>query len=86
MSKRGKDYDGGGFYFLDKKIKIIMSKILLMLVILGSAMLQWPMEWPVNLNKEPDFDNKNDGRWFLGLYSNQSDEVKDRHTGSAIKD
>ena len=25
------------------------------------------------------------GRWFLGLYSNVSDEVKDRHTGQEVK-
>ena len=39
---------------------------------------------PVNLDKVPNFDDKNDGRWFLGLYSNQSDEVKVRHTGKAV--
>ena len=27
----------------------------------------------------------NDGRWFLSMYSNQSDEVKSRHTGHSIK-
>lgn len=87
MSKRGKDYDGGGFYFLDKKNQNYNVEDFINVgdLGIGYATVAHGVA-PVNLNKEPDFDNKNDGRWFLGLYSNQSDEVKDRHTGSAIKD
>ena len=35
---------------------------------------------PVNKEKEPNWDDVNDGRWFLSMYSNESDEVKNRHT------
>ena len=28
----------------------------------------------------------NDGRWFLSMYSNQSDEVEKRHTGHSISE
>ena len=33
-----------------------------------------------NKEKEPNWDDVNDGRWFLSMYSNESDEVKNRHT------
>ena len=39
---------------------------------------------PVDIDKEPDWEN-DDGRWFLSMYSNASDEVKNRHTGSPAK-
>ena len=39
---------------------------------------------PVNINSEPNI-NKTDGRWFLGLYSNDSDHKKDRHTAKPEK-
>jgi len=29
--------------------------------------------------------NNHRGRWFLGFYSLESDEVKDRHTGYAVR-
>ena len=40
---------------------------------------------PVNL-KKPDWKDMNDGRWFLSMYSNQSDEVEKRHTGHSISE
>ena len=41
---------------------------------------------PVNTFKEPNWDDMNDGRWFLSLYSNESDEVKSRHTGYTVNE
>ena len=41
---------------------------------------------PVNKTKEPNWEDVNDGRWFLSMYSNESDEVKNRHTGYSIKE
>ena len=41
---------------------------------------------PVNKHKDPDWSNINDGRWFLGLYSNSSDLQKNRVTSSQIKE
>ena len=41
---------------------------------------------PVNIKKNPDWNDINDGRWFLSMYSNESDEVKNRHTAHAISD
>ena len=39
---------------------------------------------PVNVNSETKIDNINEGRWFYSLYTNQSDEVKNRHTGHSV--
>lgn len=85
MSKRGEDYDGGGFYILDKndqKINI-EDNIDIGDMGIGYATVAHGVD-PVNINKEPNLNDKTDGRWFLGLYSNQSDEVKERHTGKPI--
>ena len=39
---------------------------------------------PVNIDKKPNWDDMNDGRWFLSMYSNESDEAKSRQTGYAV--
>ena len=39
---------------------------------------------PVNINKKANWEDVNDGRWFLSLYSNVSDEVQKRHTSDSI--
>ena len=85
MSKKGKDYEGGGFYFLDKNDKNlnIEDSIDIGDLGIGYATVAHGVD-PVNVDKEPNFDDKNDGRWFLGLYSNQSDEIKERHTGKPV--
>ena len=39
---------------------------------------------PVDIHKSPDWSAK-DGRWFLSMYSNMSDEVGNRETLHAVK-
>ena len=39
---------------------------------------------PCNRDLNPRWDLP-EGRWFLSMYSNASDEVKDRHTGHPVK-
>ena len=39
---------------------------------------------PCNRDKEPNWDSI-EGRWFLSMYSNASDEVENRHTGHPVK-
>jgi len=51
---------------------------------LGYATIQHGVA-PVNINKQPNWEDVNDGRWFLSMYSNESDEVKNRHTGHSLK-
>lgn len=87
MSKQKQDFDGLGFYLIDKfnKIVEVEDKIEVGDLGLGFATVQHGVA-PVNLNKKPNWDDINDGRWFLSMYSNQSDEVDQRHTGYSISD
>lgn len=85
MSARGKDYDGGGFYLVGPDDKIIEAEggIEVGDVGIGYATVYHGVA-PCDRDKEPDWDTPA-GRWFLSMYSNASDEVKDRHTGYAVK-
>ena len=82
MSKRGLDYHGGGFYVVDSdnerrfaedEIEVGDIGIGYATVVHGVKPCDGEAEW-----------TSGNGRWFLGLYSNVSDEVKDRHTGQAV--
>ena len=81
-----KDFEGLGFYLIDKfdNIVEVEDKIDVGDLGLGFATVQHGVA-PVNLKKKPNWEDMNDGRWFLSMYSNQSDEVKSRHTGHSIK-
>ena len=85
MSKKGKDFNDGGFYVLDQNDKIVdvETKIDVGDMGIGYATIVHGVA-PANRNKDPDWSDPNDGRWFLSMYSNQSDEVKDRHTGYSV--
>lgn len=84
MSKKGEDYKDGGFYLIDTNNKKIDAEKMIDVgdMGIGYATVQHGVD-PVNLEKEPNIEDRHDGRWFLGLYSNQSDEVKNRHTAKA---
>tara|TARA_B100001123_G_C15254071_1_gene1003938 strand:- start:907 stop:1803 length:897 start_codon:yes stop_codon:yes gene_type:complete len=86
MSKQNEDFDGLGFYLIDKFSNIVEveNNIDVGDLGLGFATVQHGVA-PVNLTKKPNWEDMNDGRWFLSMYSNQSDEVKVRHTGQSIK-
>ena len=85
LSKKGKDYVGGGVYLVGNKgEKIdIENQIDIGDMSIGYSTLIHGVD-PVNINSEPNI-NKTDGRWFLGLYSNDSDHKKDRHTAKPEK-
>ena len=93
MSKRGVDYQGGGFYLVGvqahdcadsgDKVVEVEDGINVGDVGIGYATIYHGVA-PCNRDKEPDW-NSMDGRWFLSMYSNASDEVKDRHTGHPVK-
>ncbi len=87
MSKKGKDFSGLGFYAIDKKDKIleIEDHIDVGDIGIGYATVYHGVA-PVNLNKEPDWHDVNDGRWFLSLYSNETDIHKKRHTSSGVSE
>ncbi|HIA13634.1 MAG TPA: hypothetical protein EYN18_01960 [Nitrospirales bacterium] len=85
MSKRGEEFDSGGFYVigpgneqidLEGQVEIGDMAFGYATVLHGVA--------AVDSHKSVDWGVMQ-GRWFLGLYSNASDEVKNRHTGYAVK-
>lgn len=79
MGKRGKDYEGGGFYFVkDGKAEFAEDMIDVGDLCIGHANILHGVA-PVDIGKPCDFD-RTDGRWFLGLYSNASDYEKKRET------
>lgn len=83
MSKRGIDYRGGGFYLVGSGDEVVEveDQIDVGDLCIGYATILHGVA-PVDKDKEPNWD-KGDGRWFLSLYSNESDEVANRHTGRA---
>jgi len=85
MSKRGVDYQGGGFYLVapgDKLVEI-EEQIDVGDVCIGYATVYHGVA-PVDRQKEPTWES-DDGRWFLSMYSNASDEVPNRHVGHPAK-
>lgn len=85
MSKKGVDFQGLGFYLLDQNDDIVVAEDLIDVgdIGIGFATIHHGVA-PVNKNKEPNWNDVNDGRWFLSMYSNESDEVKNRHTGYSL--
>jgi hypothetical protein len=85
MSKKGKDYIGGGFYALDKENKVVDVEKYIDVgdLGIGFATIVHGVA-PVNRNKDPRFKDVNDGRWFYSMYTNESDEIKNRHTGHGV--
>ena len=87
MSKQGKDFDGLGFYLIDDSNNVVEVEHRIDVGDLGIGYATvYHGVAPVNKHKDPDWSNINDGRWFLGLYSNSSDLQKNRVTSSQIKE
>ena len=80
MSKRGEDFHGGGFYGVDANNNVIdlEDRIEVGDLAIGYASVCHGVA-PCDRHKEPDW-NATDGRWFLGLYSNDPDTGKPRVT------
>ena len=87
MSKKGVDFEGIGFYLLDSNNNIIEveDQIDIGDIGIGYATVYHGVA-PVNLSKEPNWNDMNDGRWFLSTYSNQSDKYQTRHTSAGKTD
>ena len=83
MSKRGVDYRGGGFYLVgpDHQKVEVEDRIDVGDVAIGYASLQHGVD---PCDGEPSWE-RDDGRWFLSMYSNASDEVAERHTGHPVE-
>jgi len=80
MSKKGKDYNTGGAYILNsRKEKVDVEGEM----DIGDIYLTYPTVFhgveTIDKGREADWSSPQ-GRWFLGLYSNVSDENARRHT------
>ena len=78
MSKRGVDYQGGGFYFVDENNKPVFAEDNIDAgdMCIGHANL---LHGVAPCDGAPDWKGS-DGRWFLGLYSVPSDYSRERDT------
>jgi len=84
LSKRGEDYHKGGFYLVGKEEQIIDVEDQ---IDVGDMSFTFPTVAhgvaPVDDDLELDFKNPK-GRWWLGMFSVDSDLVKNRKTGGDI--
>ena len=87
MSKQGEDFDGLGFYLIDRENKIVEveHKIDVGDVGIGYSTIYHGVA-PINIDKTPDWNNGEEGRWFLSMFSNASGEVKSRVTSASTKE
>lgn len=85
MSKRGIDYEKGGFYVVGPGNHMIdvEDQIEIGDISIGYATVMHGVA-RVDPDKKPDWTKK-DGRWWLGLYSNSTDHVENRATGKPVK-
>jgi hypothetical protein len=85
MSKRGVDFASGGFYVLgvDEREMDMESAIEVGDICIHYASILHGVKI-VDEDEDLDWDSTQ-GRWFLSLYSNVSDHVKDRHTSRSIE-
>ena len=86
MSEKGIDYKTGGLYFIDQNGEKVNADDEIKV---GDTYISFPTVHHgveiIDKGTKVDWENIS-GRWFLGFYSAVSDEVKDRHTGYAVKD
>jgi len=85
MSKRGEDYKTGGVYFIDLNDTAIDVEDRLDpgdWIIYAPTVLHGVKT--VDEHVVPDW-TLSSGRWWFGPFSNASNEVKNRHTGYAVK-
>ena len=85
LSEYGKDFTEGGIYFVDKDDKDVLLEPEIQpgdAVIAYSTITHGVAK--IDPHKTPDWATIG-GRWFLGLYSNDSNEKKERITGHIVK-
>lgn len=85
LSKRGVDYQAGGFYFVDPQDRWadLENDLEVGDMVCGYATIVHGVA-PVDPGRPIDWESS-EGRWFLGLYSNDSDHVKDKQRGYAVQ-
>ena len=85
LSKYGEDFEDGGIYFLDKKDKIVFLEPE---IEKGDAVIAYPTVVhgvnTIDEHKKPKWNDDPKGRWFLGLYTNDSNEKTNRITSHRV--
>ena len=84
MSKRGEDYKEGGFHAIQEGNLFVEQEAAYEIGDIGIAYAT--IQHGVSLvdpNGKTDWQS-NDGRWWMGLYSNSSDEVAVRAVGRSV--
>lgn len=87
MSKKGEDYLEGGVYAINKsgdKVDIELDVDIGDLSFGMATIMHGVARCQISKNQDPK--NILSGRWFLGLYTMQTDYYKDRHTGKPVRD
>ena len=86
MSKRGVDYETGGFYCVDANMERVDFEPHLDV---GDMVCAYPTMvhgvTAVDADKPLEWKSR-EGRWFLGLYSNDSNHIKKRTTVARLTD
>ena len=83
MSKRGLDYNGGGFYLINGENEVINIEDQ---IDVGDFLFCYASVYHGVAPCEGECDwDKDNGRWFLSMYSNTSDEVENRFTAAPVK-
>ncbi len=84
MSKRGVDYQSGGFYLIDQQDRVVDVEDH---IDVGDMGFTFPTVAhgmaAVDPGIEPDFQSMQ-GRWWLGMFSISSDLVQNRPTGGVV--
>ena len=88
FSKKGIDYDKGGFYVYNKNKKKINIEDQLDIgdLCFGLATIRHGVEEAKGAGKN-NYTSKDlrSGRWFLGIYTTESDYSQNRHTSKKIQ-
>jgi hypothetical protein len=88
LSQKGEDFDEGGFYALDTENKKIDIEGSLEIgdLCFGLATIKHGVASPKGLgSKKYDISDLRSGRWFLGIYSTESNYTENRHTTKLIE-
>lgn len=86
MTKRGKDYNTGGVYFVDaQNQKVDMEDE----IDVGDMQIYYPTILhgvaTIDAGATPDWTSLS-GRWWFGPFSNSTDHVQERHMGFGVKE
>ena len=84
MSKKGKHYLEGGVYLVDSQNQkfSLEDKVNVGDLSFGFGTIYHGVDIPVPI--ENTEDDPSMGRWWLGIYSTESDYSKNKHTGKPV--